>query len=60
MNIFIKGAPYPECEIIWYKVLNNLEWEQIGELLYINSRTTSRKFYDYMKKVNLLARNAIV
>lgn len=53
VNAFIKAAPYPECEIIQYRVLNNLGWEQIGELLYINRRTASRKFYDYMKKENL-------
>lgn len=46
---FIENAPYPECDIIRYRVINDLGWFEIGDLLSMNRRTASRKFYDYLK-----------
>lgn len=46
---FIESAPYPECNIIRFRVINGLGWFEIGELLSMNRRTASRKFYDYIK-----------
>lgn len=47
---YIQNAPYPECDIIQYRVVNNLGWEEIGNLLAMDRRTASRKFYFYIEK----------
>lgn len=46
---YIKKAPFPECDIIRYRVINNLGWFEIGDLLAMDRRTASRKFYNYVK-----------
>ncbi len=46
---FITFAPYPEAEIIRYRLINNLSWNEIGEVLFMDRRTASRKFYNYIK-----------
>ena len=46
---FIQDAPYPECDIIRFRVINDLGWFDIGSLLSMDRRTASRKFYDYVK-----------
>ena len=46
---FIKAAPYPECEIIQYRAVNGLGWFEIGELMSMDRRTASRKFYKYIE-----------
>ncbi len=45
---FIASAPYPESEIIRYRVINNLSWDEIGAAIYMDRRTASRKFYNYI------------
>ncbi len=45
---YIEGIPYPECDIIRYRVINGLGWCEIGELLAMDRRTASRKFYNYV------------
>ena len=45
---YIKDAPYPEQDIIRYRVINNLSWNEIGDLVGYNGRSVSRKFYDYV------------
>ncbi len=46
---YIKHAPYPECDIIQYRAVNGLGWSEIGNLLKMDRRTASRKFYRYVK-----------
>lgn len=46
---YIGNAPFPECDIIRYRVINNLGWFEIGEMLAMDRRTASRKFYNYIK-----------
>ncbi len=45
---FIQNAPYPECDIIRYRVINNLGWFEIGEILCIHRTAASKKFYNYI------------
>lgn len=49
VNDYIESAPYPEQDIIRYRVINNLGWYEIGDLLDMDRRTASRKFYNYIK-----------
>ena len=46
---YIENAPYPECDIIRYRVINNLSWEEIGDYVGYSRRQASNKFYDYIK-----------
>lgn len=52
---FIGEAPYPECDIIQFRVINDLGWYEIGEALHMDRRTASRRFYDYVQTKNLPA-----
>ncbi len=45
---FIENAPYPECDIIRFRIINDLGWFEIGEALSMDRRTAARKFYDYI------------
>lgn len=45
---YIDTCPFPECDIIRYRVINNLNWYEIGNLLSMDRRTASRKFYNYI------------
>ena len=49
LDRFIEDAPYPECDIIRFRVINGLGWNEIGEELSMDRRTAARKFYDYIK-----------
>lgn len=48
VNAYIASAPYPECDIIRYRAINGLGWYEIGDLLSMDRRTASRKFYNYV------------
>lgn len=54
IDAYIEKAPYPECDIIRYRVINNLSWEEIGEFTGYSRFQVSRKFWNYVKD----ARNA--
>lgn len=47
---YIATIPYPECDIIRYRVINGLGWFEIGEMMNMNRRTASRKFYGYFDR----------
>ena len=47
---FIESAPYPESEIIRYRVINNISWYEIGAATHMDRRTASRKFYSYITR----------
>lgn len=49
VEAFIREAPHPECDIIRYRVINNLSWEEIGSLTGYSRRSVSNKFYNYIK-----------
>ncbi len=49
VDVYIASAPFPECDIIRYRVINGLGWYEIGDLLAMDRRTASRKFYNYVK-----------
>lgn len=46
---YIETAPQPERDIIRFRVINNLDWNEIGQLVNMDRRTASRKFYKYIK-----------
>lgn len=49
VNDFIEAAPYPERDIIRFRVINDLSWYDIGELVGYHRTKVSKKFYDYIK-----------
>ena len=49
VNDYIESAPYPECDIIRYRVINGLGWYDIGELVGYSRTQVMRKFYKYIK-----------
>jgi DNA-directed RNA polymerase specialized sigma24 family protein len=46
---FIQDAPYPECDIIRFRVINDLSWFEIGELVGYSRTQVMRRFYKYIK-----------
>lgn len=46
---YIGEAPYPESDIIRYRAINNLSWEDIGGLVGYSRRQVSKKFWNYVK-----------
>lgn len=53
---YINACPFPECDIVRYRVINNLGWYEIGDLLGMDRRTASRKFYNCINLPALPAR----
>lgn len=53
---YIEKAPYPECDIIMYRAINGIGWQEIGEILAMDRRTVSRKFYNYINLPTLPAK----
>lgn len=49
VEAFIVAAPHPEQEIIRYRVINDLSWDDIGMKMGYSRRSITRKFYDYIK-----------
>ena len=49
LDEYIDKAPYPESDIIRYRVINNLGWEEIGDFIGYSRFQASRKFWDYVK-----------
>lgn len=49
VEAYISAAPHPEQEIIRYRVINDLGWDEIGINLGYSRRSVTRKFYDYIK-----------
>lgn len=49
IEAYIEKAPYPESDIIRFRAINNLSWDEIGELVGYSRRSVTRKFYDYIK-----------
>lgn len=47
---YIDQAPYPECDIIRFRAINNLSWEEIGEYIGYSRFQVSRKFWNYIKR----------
>ena len=45
---YIDQAPYPECDIIRFRAINNLSWEEIGDYVGYSRRQTSKKFWNYI------------
>ena len=50
LDEYIDKAPYPERDIIRYKAINDLSWEEIGDFVGYSGRQASRKFWEYIKK----------
>lgn len=48
LDEYISTAPFPECDIIQYRVINGMNWEKIGDLIGMDRRTASRIFYRYV------------
>lgn len=49
VDAYINAAPYPECDIIRYRVINYLGWNDIGAILGYHRSAVSKKFYEYIK-----------
>ena len=45
---FIMEAPYPECDIIRFRIINNLSWDEISANVSYSRSQTRRKFYNYI------------
>lgn len=45
---YIDQAPYPECDIIRFRAINNLSWQEIGDYVGYSRRQTSKKFWNYI------------
>lgn len=50
VEAFIDSAPYPECDIIRFRAINNLSWEEIGDLVGYTRRWTAKRFWGYLKE----------
>jgi DNA-directed RNA polymerase specialized sigma subunit len=50
IEAYINKSPYPERDIIRYRVINNLSWEEIGGLIGYSRFQVSRKFWRYIKR----------
>lgn len=46
---YIENIPFPECDIIRYRVINNLGWFEIGDLLGYHRTAVSKKFYNVLR-----------
>ena len=46
---YIKSAPYPECDIVRFRVINNMSWKDIGAAVSYSRTQVMKKFYDYLK-----------
>ena len=46
LDEYISTAPFPECDIIQYRVINGMNWEKIGDLIGMDRRTASGYFTD--------------
>ena len=42
LDEYIAAAPYPECDIIRFRVINDMSWEEIGAEVGYTGRNTSR------------------
>ena len=51
LDEIIKEAPYPESDLIQYKVINNLSWTEIGDMIPMDRSLASKKFKAYIKKI---------
>lgn len=49
LDKYIANAPFPECDIIRYRVINNMSWEEIGVEVGYSRTQTMRKFYGYIE-----------
>lgn len=51
VNEYIEAAPLPERDIIRYRVVNNMSWDDIGVTVGYSRRGASTKFYNYIKSL---------
>lgn len=49
LDEYIKAAPWPESDIIRFRVINNMSWEAIGKEIGYSRWSVTRKFFDYVK-----------
>lgn len=50
IDAYIDDAPYPENDIIRFRVINNLSWDDIGAIVGYSRSWVSKVFYKYIKK----------
>lgn len=50
IDCYISKAPYPECDIIRFRVINNLSWEEIGQFIGYSRRWVAKRFWAYIKE----------
>lgn len=49
LDKYIAAAPWPESDIIRFRVINNMSWEAIGKEIGYSRWSVTRKFFDYVK-----------
>ena len=45
---FIESAPYPERDIIRFRAVNSMSWDDIGAMVGYSRRNTAKRFYNYL------------
>lgn len=49
LDEYIAAAPFPECDIIRFRVINDMSWEEIGAEVGYSRTQAMKKFYRYVK-----------
>lgn len=49
LDEYIAAAPFPECDIIRFRVINDMSWEEIGAEVGYSRTQAMKKFYGYVK-----------
>lgn len=49
LDEYIAAAPFPECDIIRFRVTNDMSWEEIGAEVGYSRTQAMKRFYRYVK-----------
>lgn len=49
LDVELKEIPFPECEIIKMRAINNMSWRQIGYELGVDKKTARSKYEKYIQ-----------
>lgn len=49
LDEYIAAAPFPECDIIRFRVINDMSWEEIGAEVGYSRTQAMKRFYRYVK-----------
>ena len=60
MESIIESLNFPDCDIVRFRVINGMNWENIGNLMGMDRRTASRKFFSAISKLAHNARDNVI